>query len=141
MAKIKELKVGTEEFMISLWDKFDEIMRNEGYNLIVNTDTTSIPRGTICFSEKDKYVPIILLNIWEDTELSVFIQDRNGNAIITGNTVVIYKFSFSENDDKDYIEKRFNQLIDYVLKEYKKYNKQNRLDFDIDKDELKRIVW
>lgn len=137
----KNLIVGTEEFMISLWDKFDEIMDKEGYELIINTDNPSLTRGTICFNSKDKYIPIISLHLWNDTQLSIFVEDRNGNAVITGNTVLINSLKFTKEDIKEDIEKRFENMIDYTLERYKNYNKQNRLDFDVDEKDIERIEW
>ena len=137
----EELIVGTEKFMISLWDKFDEIMKEENYELIINTDEPNLPRGTISFKNNDKYVPIISLNIWGDTQLSIFVQNRNGNAVIDGNTVLINSLKFTKEDKKEDVEKRFNDMVNSTLKKYKKYNKENRLEFDIDKEDIKRIEW
>lgn len=136
----KEELVGTEEFMIKLWDKFDERMEKEGYELWVNTDEPNIPRGTKCFKE-DKYVAIIDLNVWEDTRLSIFISNRNGNAILDGNTVEINSLKFKSEDKAEDVEKRFDDMLDNVLSTYKQYNKQNRLEFGVDDDEIKRINW
>lgn len=127
--------------MISLWDRFDEIMGKEGYRLLVNTNDPDIPRGTTCFKDEDKYIPIISLYTWKDTELSIFVKDRNGNGVITGNTVSINSLKITEKDEKNDIEKRFDNMIKSILGKYSKYNKKNRLDFDVDEDEDERIEW
>ena len=141
MNKLENLIVGTEDFVISLWDKFDEIMKKEKYELFVNTDEPNIPRGTICFNSKDKYAPIIALNVWENMHVSIFVQNRNGNACIDGNTVSINALKFTKEDVKEDVEKRFNDMITCVLEKYKIYNEQNRLDLNVDKNNIERIDW
>ena len=116
-------------------------MKNEGYNLIVNTDEPNLTRGTTHFNNEDIYVPIISFNVWEDTACSIFIDNRNGNIVIDGNTIEIDALRFKKDNIKEYIEKRFNEMIKSVLEKYKKFNKENRLDSIINDRKIKRVEW
>ena len=51
-----------KDISIALWDKFDAIMSERGFNIIVHDDE-SLGRGSIAFKD-DKFVPLFNLHVW-----------------------------------------------------------------------------
>lgn len=86
--------------------------------------------GATAFDKKDRFIPIFkLYNLLSSESYSIFVEDRNGNPLLKGNTAAIYSLDINENWTEEEIEKKFKIMLKDVYSKYGKYNKSNRLDF------------
>jgi len=123
------------EKITKCWNSIGKIGKKYGYNELVHNGFSLSHGSTFYKADKDKFAPIITFNIWGN-EVSIHVQDRNGNTILTGETVAIHILK----NCKDF-EKKFNQMCGYVFDKYSKYSKQNRLDFAFNELQEERILW
>ncbi|MDF2880251.1 MAG: hypothetical protein K0R54_808 [Clostridiaceae bacterium] len=59
---------------------------------------------------------------------SINIFDRNGNKLLNGRIIAIYKLNIINEKELDKIEARFDKMLEEALKNYLKYNENNKLD-------------
>jgi hypothetical protein len=124
-----------EKNEIKLWDRFDEIAKEFGYEISTHNNSTQ-GRGTYSF-KSDKFVPMINIHLWHDS-ISIFIEDRNGNSILHGETCEICNLKYQE-DSFEEITIRFEKMCNYVFNKYKVFSKDNRLDFIFNEMKMERV--
>ena len=108
---------------------FCDFMEEKGFSTWEHDDP-SLGFGAIADNSKDKFIPIFKLYNWISPEShSIFVEDRNGNALLEGDTAAIYSLDIDENWTQEEIEKSFKIMLEDVYSKYGKYSKSNRLDF------------
>ena len=95
---------------------------------------------TCISADEDRFKPIFTIHAWptvspEDYEISLFVQDRNGNSIITGETAAIYDIKSVHSED--FIQ-RVIEMANAAFDKYAVYSKENRLDFAFNGYETER---
>ena len=141
-----------------LWDKFNDIARKYGYD-VITYDNNMQGKGTTTY-QKDPYVPMICLSITNEikregeivifSSLDIFVKDRNGASVLDGDWCAVYRLpegenkcnpitlSFKEVHTKDF-EKKFLEMCEYAFVKWSGYSKINRLDFKYNNFEIERI--
>ena len=132
------------DLSVELWDRFDKVMAEKG--CMVSSTNDSQSGWTSKAYTDDQFVPIIkFINWFRNVELlhggfvSIFVEDRKGNSILMGDTVVIYSVDIDENDTDEDIKKRFEKMLDDVINKYGSYCRENRLDFVYNKMATERV--
>lgn len=131
-----------DELGIKLWKRFDEKLREEGYETFVTTDPEN-GRGTTGF-KKDKFAPIIRLHYWyfkglsESNFISIHVKDRNGKDLLTGGTIHLYVLEPSKKDKLKNIEGRFEEIIKDVFERYAAYGEDNKIELEKNQSESLR---
>ncbi len=110
---------------------FCDFMEKKGF-LTFTFDDIDLGLGASASNDEDKFIPLFEFQNFLDPEShSIFVEDRNGSSILTGNLVAIYSLEIDENTD--YSEKaileKFKIMLESVYEKYGCYNKNNRLDF------------
>lgn len=125
-----------DERTTRIWEIFNDKANEFGYTIRTYNDSI-MGIGTTAFQQEDKYIPIILFKIGYK-EVSIMVQDRNGDAILMGDLCACYKLK--DVDSEDY-EQKFAEMCDYAINKWSKYSKDNRLDFVFNNLEQERIDW
>ena len=108
---------------------FCDFMEEKGFSTWEHDDK-DLGFGVIASNSNDKFIPIFELKNWHYPEAhSIFVIDRNGNSILTGEIAAIYSLNIVENWNEEEIEKRFKTMLEDIYSKYEKYSKNNRLDF------------
>lgn len=123
-------------------DKLSEIfmdyMSDRNFSVSHHNDKYS-GNGVTASHKEDKFVPIFkLVNQPYPKSFSIFVDDRNGNTILYGDTAAIYSIRAEENMSENEIIETFEKMLDDVYDKYGIYNKKNRLDFTFNELEMER---
>lgn len=125
-------KKSKEDILIEMWDLFDSIVQKNGYTIQIH-DGDSLGRGTIAFKNTDKWIPTLRLNVWGNNEVSIHVKNRCGSSILNeGATIAIYQY-----DGTDI--KVFENMLQYAINKWGKYNKQNPFIFTAGEDKEERL--
>lgn len=121
--------MGRKDMAIALWDKFDEIMSERGFKLIVHNNASQ-GRGSVAFKD-DKFAPVFGFHVWggpiKEDIISLHVEDRNGNFSLDGPTAAIYSLNNTGDFDKNL--KLLTMMVDDCLEAFGSYSKESRLDF------------
>lgn len=119
---------------------FFDFMIEKGYKVTINEGESIkyIGYGGDAIKE-DKFAVFFRLvsNIYPRS-FSIFVEDRNGNSIITGETAAIYSIGSDDNADMKELEVKFKILLNDIYNKYKDYSKENRLEFTYNGLEMER---
>lgn len=116
---------------LKLWDKFDEVMQEKGFQIIVH-DGGASGYGTLAFTNKDKWIPTFNLCVWPDS-VSIHVKNRCGSGILNeGATIAIYSY-------KGGSVKKFMEMVEFAVNKWTAYNKTNPYIFSAGEDEIERI--
>ncbi len=119
---------------------FETFMREKGYRVTINEGDSIqyLGHGGNAIKE-DKFAVFFELvsNIYPRS-FSIFVEDRNGNSIITGETSAIYSIKPDDNVDIKELAIRFKILLNDIYNKYKDYSKENRLEFSYNELEMER---
>ena len=119
---------------------FCDFMEEKGFSTFT-FDDIDLGLGASASNDKDDFVPIFEFQNYPYPEShTIFVEDRNGNSILSGNTVAIYSLNIAENMDyseKEMLEK-FKIMLESVYEKYGFYNKTNRLDFAFNEMKIER---
>lgn len=121
-------------------DIFYDFMTENGYSVHFHRDEDIKYMGYGGMAVKeDKFAPFFSLsgNIYPRS-FSVFVEDRNGNFILTGETAAIYSISASPESNIKELKDKFKILLNDIYNKYKVYSKENRLDFVYNELKLER---
>ena len=117
---------------------FCDFMKEKGFSTWEHDDK-DLGFGVIASNSNDKFIPIFELHNWHYPEShSIFVEDRNGNSILTGDTVAIYSMDIDENWTENDILDKFKIMLEDVYSKYGKYDKNNRLDFVFNEMQMER---
>lgn len=109
-------------------DIFIDFMEEKGFDVSYHNDKY-LGNGATAFNSKDTFVPIFeLSNQLYPKMFTIFIKDRNGNSILTGNYAAIYSFNANDMTNEEIFD-TFIKMLDEIYNNYGIYNKNNRLDF------------
>lgn len=112
-----------------LWNVFNDFMAERGFHVLPHDDYYT-GRGSVA-SKDDRFAPIFNLHVWggeiADNFLSILIEDRNGCAILDGETVAIYSMPDTGDREKNLLI--FSKMVNDAYDRYGGYSKANRLDF------------
>lgn len=132
MKSVKKFKSQSSKFNQIFYD----YMKEKGFE-VSNYDNGVIGYGVIAYNDKDRFIPIFNLYNWLDPEVhSIYIEDRNGNPMVSGNVVAIYSLELDEKWNENEILNKFKMIIEEAYEKYKNYNKDNKLEFNVNKMEL-----
>lgn len=115
-------------------------MREKGYKVTINEGDSIKYLGYGGDAIKDDKFAVyfkLVSNIYPRS-FSIFATDRNGNSILTGETVAIYSLKSDDNADIKELAKRFKILLNDIYNKYKDYSKENRLEFAYNELEMER---
>jgi len=123
-------------------DVFDEL--DDTYQFISN-DIASEGHGFEFVGRKDKFQPIIKVIIFsfnKKIDISIIVNNRNGNSIIYGDTVARYsmKAEYKENMTEEEIkefDKRYRKMAKQAIEKWSKFNKENQIGYKEREDEEK----
>ncbi len=137
------------EFIFDLWNRnmstFDSI--DDTYEFYQNTDPETEGYGFKFIGKKDKFQPIISIHLFREGgpkgSISIFVNNRNGNDIIMGNTIAIYsmKYEYKENLTEKELKKlddRYKEMVKYAIEKWSKYDKSNIIGY-IENEERKEF--
>lgn len=114
---------------IEVWNEFDNFMAERGYRVLSHNDH-NMGRGSVACKD-DRFAPIFNLHVWggeiADNFVSIHIEDRNGSAILHGDTAAIY--SMVDTGDKEKNLLVFSKMVTDAYEKYGGFSKSNRLDF------------
>lgn len=109
-----------------VFELYDKIMKDKGYGVWISDDDGY---HATAYKDKDKYSCIFGLNIWRyPKEVSLHVEDRNGNFYLGGNTAAIYTVSIDNHVDEEVLN-RIKTMVDTAVDNYGSYGIDNRLDF------------
>lgn len=119
---------------------FFDFMVEKGYRVSINEGDSIqyLGYGGDAIKE-DKFAVFFRLvsNIYPRS-FSIFVTDRNGNSIITGETVAIYSIESDDNADNKELVSKFKILLNDIYNKYKDYSRENRLEFSYNELEMER---
>lgn len=122
------------QLSMNLWDRFDEVMRGKGYKVSSHNNAT-MGMVSLAFTE-NKFKPIFNFRNWFRSEeslhsgfVSIFVIDRNGNSILTGDAAAIYSLDIKKGDKDEDVKQRFEKMLENAINKYGSYCRENRLDF------------
>lgn len=123
-------------------DKLSEIfmdyMSDRGFSVSHHNDKYS-GNGVTASHKEDKFVPIFkLVNQIYSKSFSIFVDDRNGNTVLTGETAAIYSVNAEEDMSESEIIEIFEKMLNDIYDKYGDYCKGNRLDFTFNELEMER---
>lgn len=122
-------------------DVFDEL--DDTYQFISNYDTASQGDGFEFVGTRDKFQPIIKVIIFsfnKKIDISIVVNNRNGNSIIYGDTVARYsmkaeyKEKMTEEEIKE-LDKRYRKMAKQAIEKWSKFNKENQIGYKEREDE------
>lgn len=115
---------------------FCDFMEKKGFHILLDED---IERGGMAVHNDDDFVPIFSLRNWNcPDEHCIFVDDRNGSFIVSGDTAAIYSLEVDETWTEKEILNKFKEMLDDVYEKYGQYSKSNRLDFVFNEMEMER---
>lgn len=139
-----------ENLGFKLWERFGKIAEQNDFDYCVS-GMDEPHKNTLAFKRHDKFAPIITFHLWYRKGLpisnfvSIGVEDRNGNDILTGNNIEHIKLEVEEKDTAKEIEDKFEKMAFEIFEKYGKYSKFNKFTkeklssgvFDKNKKELK----
>lgn len=112
-----------------LWNDFIDFMHERGYS-VLSHDDEFMGCGSVA-SKEDRFAPIFNLHVWggeiAENFISIHVEDRNGSAILTGDTAAIYSMVDIGDHQKNLLV--FTKMLDDAYEKYGVYSRSNRLDF------------
>ena len=115
---------------------------DEKFSFWDNSDIATQGYGFKFFGTDDKFLPIFIISYGSDCNkpyISIMVENRNGNDIIYGNVIAIYKleFEYKENMSKEEIQdidERYKKMVEYTIDKWACYNEQNMLGYVKDEE-------
>lgn len=119
---------------------FFNFMSEKNYDVRINDGDSIKYLGYGGNAVKDDTFAVLfkLVNFPYPRSFSVFVEDRNGNLVLTGETAAIYSIEADDNIDNKELVNKFKILLNDVYNKYKDYSKENRLDFVYNGLEMER---
>lgn len=121
-------------------DEFDVL--DDFYEFWDNADPAMQGYGFKFFGKNDRFMPIIDVSYSgiPEPQITIFIENRNGNEIINGNYIALYtmKVDYKENMSEQAIKEvddRYRKMIKYSIEKWSKYNKENPMGYIEDEEE------
>lgn len=123
--------VKKETIQEKMWETFNKIAEQSGYQILVSDGFGGQSYGTTAFKNTDKWTPIIKICVWWGDSVSVHVLNRCGSSILGGATVAIYQY---KGEDLE----KFSEMVRYAIQKWKAYGKKNPYIFTEGEDETER---